>query len=131
HLATRRPTTDVLYEFVRESGFLGRLTAEDTPEAEEKVRNLAKFFNIAKRVSEALDENRVHSFVRYLGLLIEAGDDPAAAEVDVELDAVQVISAHNAKGLEFPVVFMVGLAEGRFPLNDRGDELPFPAALIK
>ena len=131
HLATRRPTTDVLYEFVRESGFLAQLTAEDTPEAEEKVRNLAKFFNIAKRVSESLDENRVHSFVRYLGLLIEAGDDPAAAEVDVEMNAVQVISVHNAKGLEFPVVFMVGLAEGRFPLNERGDELPFPAALIK
>jgi DNA helicase-2/ATP-dependent DNA helicase PcrA len=131
HLATRRPTTEVLYAFVHESGFLARLTALDTPEAEEQVRNLAKFFNIAKRVGETLEENRVHSFVRYLGLLIEAGDDPAAAEVDVELDAVQVISAHNAKGLEFPVVFMVGLAEGRFPLNDRGDELPFPAALIK
>jgi DNA helicase-2/ATP-dependent DNA helicase PcrA len=131
HLATRRPTTDVLYAFVHESGFLGQLTALDTPEAEEQVRNLAKFFNIVKRVAETLEEDRVHSFVRYLGLLIEAGDDPAAAEVDVELDAVQVISAHNAKGLEFPVVFMVGLAEGRFPLNDRGDELPFPAALIK
>ncbi len=131
HLATRRPTTDVLYAFVHESGFLAQLTHEDTPEAEEKVRNLAKFFNITKRIGEALDENRVHSFVRYLGLLIEAGDDPAAAELDAELDAVQVISAHNAKGLEFPVVFMVGLAEGRFPLNDRGDELPFPAALVK
>ena len=131
HLAVRRPTTDVLYAFVHESGFLAQLTAEDTPEAEEKIRNVAKFFKIAKRISESLEENRAHTFVRYLDLLIEAGDDPAAAEVDVELDAVQVITAHNAKGLQFPVVFMVSLAEGRFPTRERGDELPFPPALIK
>jgi DNA helicase-2/ATP-dependent DNA helicase PcrA len=131
HLATRRPTTDVLYAFVHESGFLGQLTAEDTPAAEEKVRNLGKLFTIAKRIGESLEHNRVHSFVRYLDLLIEAGDDPAAAEVDVELDAVQVITAHNAKGLEFPVVFMVALADGIFPLHRRPDELPFPAALVK
>jgi DNA helicase-2/ATP-dependent DNA helicase PcrA len=131
HLATRRPTTDVLYAFVHESGFLAQLTAEDTLAAEERVRNLGKFFNIAKRIGESLDENRVHSFVRYLDLLIEAGDDPAAAEVDVELNAVQVITAHNAKGLEFPVVFMVSLVENRFPIRDRGEELPFPAALVK
>ena len=131
HMASQRPTTDVLYAFVHESGYLGQLTAEETPEAEEKVRNLGKLFNIVKRTSDVLEENRVQFFVRYLDLLIEAGDDPAAAEIDVELDAVQVVSAHNAKGLEFPVVFLVGLAEGRFPLNDRGDELPFPAALIK
>jgi len=131
HMAVRRPTTDVLYAFVHESGYLAQLTAEDTPEAEERIRNVAKFFKIAKRISESLEENRAHSFVRYLDLLIEAGDDPAAAEVDVELDAVQVITAHNAKGLEFPVVFMTNLAEGRFPTRERGDDLPFPAALVK
>jgi ATP-dependent DNA helicase UvrD/PcrA len=131
HLAARRPTTDVLYAFVHESGFLAQLTAEDTPDAEEKIRNVAKFFKIAKRIGESLEENRAHSFVRYLDLLIEAGDDPAAAELDVELNAVQVITAHLAKGLEFPVVFMVNLAEGRFPTRERGEELPFPPALVK
>jgi DNA helicase-2/ATP-dependent DNA helicase PcrA len=94
------------------------------------VRNLAKLFGIAKRIGEVLDENRVHSFVRYLDLLIEAGHDPAAAEVDVDVDAVQVLTAHNAKGLEFPVVFMVSLADGRFPLHPRTEELPFPPELL-
>ncbi len=131
HMAARRPTTDVLYAFVQESGFLAQLTARDTPEAEEQVRNLAKLFGIARRVGEVLEENRVHSFVRHLDLLIEAGDDPAAAEVDVEMNAVQVITAHNAKGLEFPVVHMVGLADGRFPLFPRGEDLPFPRELAK
>jgi DNA helicase-2/ATP-dependent DNA helicase PcrA len=130
--ATRRPTTDVLYAFVQDSGYLGQLTAEDSPEAEARIRNLAKLFTIARRIGEVLEENRVHAFVRHLDLLIEAGDDPAAAEVDVDLDAVQVITAHNAKGLEFPVVFMVGLAEGRFPLSSfaRADDLPFPDELV-
>ena len=41
--------TDVLYAFVHESGYLGQLTAADTPEAEEQVRNLAKLFSITQR----------------------------------------------------------------------------------
>ena len=130
-LATRRPTTDVLYAFVHESGYLGQLTAEDSPESEEKVRNLAKLFQRTKRVGEMLEENRVHAFVPHLDLLIEAGDDPAAADVELELDAVQLITAHNAKGLEFPVVFVVAVADQIFPMKFRRDELPFPEELVK
>ena len=131
HLATRRPTTDVLYAFVHESGFLGQLTAEDTAESQEKIRNLAKLFQRTKRVGEMLEENRVHSFVPHLDLLIEAGDDPAAADVELDLNAVQLITAHNAKGLEFPVVFVVAVADQIFPIKFRRDELPFPEELVK
>jgi DNA helicase-2/ATP-dependent DNA helicase PcrA len=130
-LATRRPTTDVLYAFVHESGFLGQLTAQQTPEAEEQVGNLAKLFRIARRLGEVLEADRVQSFVRMLGLLVEAGDDPAASEVEVDVDAVRLMSAHGAKGLEFPVVFMVGLADLRFPGRARSEALPFPRELVK
>jgi DNA helicase II / ATP-dependent DNA helicase PcrA len=131
HLATRRPTTDVLYAFVHESGYLGQLTAQDSPESEEKVRNLAKLFTITKRVGEVLEENRVHAFIRHLDLLIEAGDDPAAAEVEVDRNAVHLITAHNAKGLEFPVVFLVAASDRIFPGRQRGEPLAFPPALMK
>jgi DNA helicase-2/ATP-dependent DNA helicase PcrA len=131
HLATRRPTTDVLYAFVHESGFLGQLTAVDSPESEEQVRNLAKLFQRTKRVGEILEENRVHTFVPYLDLLIEAGDDPVAADVELDVNAVQLITAHNAKGLEFPVVFVVAVADQIFPTKFRRDELPFPEDLVK
>ena len=130
-LAPRRPTTDVLYAFVHGSGLLARLAAEETVEAEAQVRNIAKLFTITKRVGESLEHNRTHAFVRYLDLLIEAGDDPAAAEVDVDLNAVQTITAHGAKGLEFPVVFMVSLADGRFPGRTRDEDLPFPRELVR
>src|SRR5262249_62260677 len=52
-------------------------------------------------------------------------------EVDVELDAVHALTAHNAKGLEFPVVFMVQLVEDRFPGRPRTDGLPLPDELAR
>src|SRR5207249_4945148 len=60
-----------------------------------------------------------------------AGEDPAVAEADVETPAVRVLTVHKAKGLEFPVVFMVNLVHGKFPVQKRGDALELPAELIK
>ena len=130
-LATRRPTSEVLYAFVHESGFLGQLATRDTIEAEEQVKNLSKLFSIAQRVGRVLEHDRVESFIRYLDLLIDAGDDPAAAEVDVDLDAVHVLTTHGAKGLEFPVVFMIALVEGSFPARGRPEALPLPEELTQ
>ncbi len=129
-LAVRRPTSEVLYAFVQESGFLRQLTAQESAEAEEQVRNISKLFAITQRVGSLLEHDRVESFVRYLDLLIRSGDDPAAAEVDVAVDAVHVFTAHNAKGLEFPVVFVVSLVEGRFPARGRAEGLPLPPELV-
>jgi ATP-dependent DNA helicase UvrD/PcrA len=59
----------------------------------------------------------------------EAGDDPAVAEADRDDDAVQVLTVHKAKGLEFPVVFIVGCAEERFPVRRRTQRHDLPAEL--
>ena len=128
-LAARRPTAEVLYAFVNESGLLARLTATESPEALERVQNLNKLFGIVVRIGPLLVTDRVAGFIHHLDLLIEAGDDPSAAEVDVEEDAVHLLTAHNAKGLEFPVVYMVRLVENGFPLNPRSEALPLPPEL--
>jgi DNA helicase-2/ATP-dependent DNA helicase PcrA len=127
--ATRRPTSEVLFEFVSESGWLAQLSLEDTAESVERVQNLNRLFGIVKRVGPLLKSDRVPFFIAHLDLLIEAGDDPQAAVVDLEDDSVQLLTAHNAKGLEFPVVYMVQLADGRFPQWSRSDPLELPLEL--
>ncbi|MGH7277984.1 MAG: PD-(D/E)XK nuclease family protein, partial [Candidatus Rokuibacteriota bacterium] len=66
-----------------------------------------------------------------LDALIDAGDDPAVAEADVETPAVRVMTVHKAKGLEFPVVFLVNLVQEKFPSRRRREALELPEALIK
>ena len=131
--AVRRPTSEVLYQFVTESGLLGALTTDDgiagSAAALERVQNLNKLFGITTRVGPLLKEDRVPAFIEHLDLLIEMGDDPAAAEIETDEDVVSLLTAHGAKGLEFPVVFMVDLVEQRFPPYRQGEELEFPPEL--
>jgi len=133
--AVRRPTSDVLYQFVIDSGLLASLTADEgaggagPAAALEQVQNLNKLFAIAKRIGPLLQTDRVPAFIEHLDLLIEMGDDPAAAELEPDEDTVSLLTAHGAKGLEFPVVFMVALIEQRFPTYRRGEGLEFPPEL--
>jgi DNA helicase-2/ATP-dependent DNA helicase PcrA len=127
----RRRTGEVLYGFLQRSGTLARLAREGTAAAEAKVKNIAKFFETVKAYGDVAEHDRVPSFVSHLDLLREAGDDPAIAEAERDDDAVHVLTVHKAKGLEFPVVFLVGCAEQRFPLQRRGDPLSLPADLVK
>jgi len=76
------------------------------------------------------EHDRVPAFVAHLDLLREAGDDPAVAEADPDDDAIPVLTVHKAKGLEFPVVFLVGCVEQKFPVRARRDALELPAELL-
>ncbi len=128
-MAHDRPAGEVLYAFLRDSGMLARLARTPTTAAEEGLGNVARFFDIIRAQSALLADDRAMFVAGHLQTLIEAGDDPATADLDPDADAVAVLTVHKAKGLEFPVVYLPGMVAGRFPGNGRGDALALPAAL--
>jgi DNA helicase-2/ATP-dependent DNA helicase PcrA len=127
----RRRTGEVLYGYLQRSGTLARLARETSAAGEAKVKNAAKFFEAVKAYGDVAEHDRVPSFLTHLDLLREAGDDPAVAEAERDDDAVHVLTVHKAKGLEFDIVFLVGGAEQKFPLQRRGDPLSLPPELVK
>ncbi len=115
-LAREHPTGEVLYQFLVDSGLMTRY-AKAPAELEQEVQNVSKFFTRVKDAARVLKYDNVREFVNHLDALIEAGDDPAVAEADTETPAVHVLTVHKAKGLEWPVVFMVGLRAEQVPVH--------------
>jgi DNA helicase II / ATP-dependent DNA helicase PcrA len=130
-VAREETTGKLLYSFLTDTGYLKSLTQQQSLENETKIQNIAKFFNIVRDFELIAKEDRVLSFVNYLNLLIEAGDDPPTVEADLDSDAVNVLTIHKAKGLEFRVVFLVSLVQGRFPWPRRSQPIELPDELIK
>ena len=126
--AHRRPAGEVLYEHLKRSGRLRDLIAAAERGDEAPLRNVARLFDIIRAQSAVLQDDRLPFLVPHLRSLAEAGDDPAEPASDGDQQAVSVLTIHKAKGLEFPVVFLIGLVDGRFPLRRRADRLP-PLAL--
>jgi DNA helicase-2/ATP-dependent DNA helicase PcrA len=130
-LAAELGTGELLYQFLADSGWLGRMSRASTAREEAEVQNVARFFRRIQDATQVLPRDHVREFVKHLDALIEAGEDPAVAEADIDVPAVRVLTVHKAKGLEFPVVFVVGLVQGRFPWPSRGDVLELPDDLLR
>ena len=125
-------TGRVLYEYlITRTGYIRRLATSGLPEDEIRVANLAKFFDLVAKYGEIAAYDRVPEFVKHMEDLIASGDDPAVAEADFDQDAVNLLTAHKAKGLEFPVVFLVSCVADRFPTRNRGEVIPLPDPLVK
>ena len=108
--ASRDPVSDVLGKLLDQSGYLEDLREQHTEEAEGRLANLMELVSAA-RDYEVLDvEPSLSGFVDRLSLLSETDEEDGAEDARVWL-----MTLHAAKGLEFPVVFMVGMEEGLFP----------------
>ena len=90
---------------IDDSGYLAELEAEDTVEAHSRIENLGELVGSAREFT-VLDE-----FLEQVALVADTDDLP---DGEVE-DQVVLMTLHSAKGLEFPVVFLVGVEEGIFP----------------
>ena len=130
HLASSKNAGQVLYSFLEKSGYLKSLVKEGGLLEEIKTKNIRIFFDKVKNFSELSENDSLYSFSRHLDLLQQVGDNPASAEADLDEDAVNVLTVHKAKGLEFPVVFMVSLIADRFPGRGRREKIPVPDDLV-
>ena len=91
------------------SGYLAELEAERTIEAMGRVENLKELVGVAREFEQRNPEGTLADFLEQVSLLTEQD------EYDEEDPAVTLMTLHNAKGLEFEVVFMVGMEDGVFP----------------
>ncbi|MBI2012649.1 UvrD-helicase domain-containing protein [Candidatus Curtissbacteria bacterium] len=130
-LSRRENVGRVLYDFLQRTGYLKRLERAATVDAQIKIQNIAKFFEKIKEFEGVARVGTVTQFVDYLEAIRAAGDDPATVEFDPDLDAVNVMTVHSAKGLEFPIVFLVNLVTDSFPVRARGEAIEVPQAIIR
>ncbi|MGE9212717.1 MULTISPECIES: DNA helicase PcrA [Exiguobacterium] len=110
--------SELIEEVLKKSGYEEMLKIEKTLEAESRLENLQEFLSVAQNFEKESDEQTLVAFLTDLTLV---SDLDSLEEVD-ELHQVTLMTLHSAKGLEFPVVFLIGMEEGLFPhsraLND-------------
>ncbi len=134
HLARvpRESAGQILYYFFENSGLLKKLLEPENEQEHTKVQNIAKFFEKIKGYEAAHEEASVFAIVDWIDLSMQLGESPLAADSDwSENNAVNILTIHSSKGLEFPVVFVVNLVTQRFPSRDRKDQIPIPTDLIR
>lgn len=101
---------DLIENVIDSIGYVKELEEEDTIESRTRIENIKEFLSVAMDFEERSEEKTIEEFLANISLLsdIDRTDD------EVE-NAVTLMTLHSAKGLEFPVVFLVGMEEGVFP----------------
>lgn len=129
-MVAKENTSRVLYNFLVEVGYAKNIINTESLENKLVVDNLNLFFKAIKTFESQNNQNSVLAFVEYLDLILEAGENPAQAQIE-DIDTINLITVHGSKGLEFPVVFLISLTSDRFPSRSRGDLIEIPEELIK
>ncbi len=120
-----RSILEILYEILRLSGYFAK--AERTGD-KETIRNLGLLTKIAGDFDEHGGTKNLYAFLSYLKLLREGTHDSYRCDPE---DAVSVMTVHQAKGLEFPVVVIGAAMEGRFPVRARRSPYEIPSKLMR
>ena len=116
-IAAHEPVSDVLGKLLDRSGYLHDLREQQTEEADGRLDNLMELVSAARDYEIREPEASLNGFVDRLSLLSETDDEKGSEDAGIWL-----MTLHAAKGLEFPVVFIVGLEEGLFPhMRSRDD----------
>ena len=101
--------SEIITETMKKTGYIKALEDEDTVEAENRIENLNELLTVAIEFEEENAENGLAEFLE--GITLSSDLD----NMEETEDTVTLMTLHSAKGLEFPVVFLVGMEEGIFP----------------
>jgi DNA helicase-2/ATP-dependent DNA helicase PcrA len=101
--------TELIKHTLKETGYTKALEDENSIEAENRIENLEEFLTVAVQFEEEEADNDLSTFLE--GITLSSDIDG----MDEEEESVTLMTLHSAKGLEFPVVFLVGMEEGIFP----------------
>ena len=109
-VAAKVTVADLITKVMKDSGYLAELEQEGTPEAQSRVENLQELLTVAREFTvEGDEEDNLEAFLNQVALVADIDT------LETENDRVTMMTLHSAKGLEFPVVFLVGMEEGLFP----------------
>jgi DNA helicase-2/ATP-dependent DNA helicase PcrA len=104
--------TELVEEVLDKSGYRDMLKAEKTLEAQSRLENIDEFLSVTKGFEENSEDKSLIAFLTDLALV---ADIDRLDEEETDQQSVVLMTLHSAKGLEFPVVFLIGMEEGVFP----------------
>ncbi|BAW96108.1 ATP-dependent DNA helicase II PcrA [[Synechococcus] sp. NIES-970] len=111
---------DILDYVMENSGYVDDLRMQGTEEADSRVENISELYNAMLQFQEENEDGSLNGFLENASLASDLDN------LDDEAQQVSLMTLHSAKGLEFPVVFLVGLEQGLFPHSRSLDD---PVAL--
>ncbi|MCC9022029.1 DNA helicase PcrA [Bacillus nakamurai] len=107
--------TELTEEILDKTEYREMLKAEKSIEAQSRLENIDEFLSVTKNFEQKSEDKTLVSFLTDLALIADIDQLDQKEEESGGKDAVTLMTLHAAKGLEFPVVFLMGLEEGVFP----------------
>lgn len=122
----------ILYYFLIDSKLYEKFQTINTVKDERQAQNIAKFFDRIRNFETERQNSNIFIVAQWLSLMMQMGDSPTAADIDIrDNNAVNILTVHSSKGLEFKVVFLINLVSDRFPTRERTEKIPLPLGIIK
>jgi len=104
--------TELVEEVIEKSGYRAMLEKENTIESQSRLENLEEFLSVTKAFEERSEDKSLVAFLTDLALI---ADIDSLDEENNSNESIVLMTMHSAKGLEFPVVFIIGMEENIFP----------------